>query len=115
MSVLRKNFDYVEHYQEHGHAVIRGVFGSRDIGELAQAFDRVYARAIAHRTSFRHQNIFFQITQDPKLGRVVRFAQWPSYFDKVLDRYRSDPRMLAIIEPLIGDDVKQIINPAFPR
>ena len=110
MSYFRKNCDYIEHYQEQGYAVIRGVFGSRDIGELAEAFDRVYVRAIAHRTSFRHQNVFFQITPDPKLGRVVRFAQWPSYFDKSLDRYRIDPRMLAIIKPLIGDNVKQIIN-----
>ena len=110
MSYFRRNCDYVEHYQEQGYAVIRCVFGSRDIGELAEAFDRVYVRAIAHRTSFRQKNVFFQITQDPKLGRVVRFAQWPSYFDKSLDRYRIDPRMLAISEPLIGDNVKQIIN-----
>ncbi len=86
MSSFRKNRDYVEHYLEHGYAVIRGVFGLRDIGELAEAFDRVYRRAIAHRTSFRHQNVFFQIAQDPKLERVVRFAQWPSYFDDILHR-----------------------------
>jgi len=110
MSSFRKNRDYVEHYLEEGYAVIRGVFGARDIGELAEAFDRVYRRAIAHRTSFRHQNVFFQIAQDPKLERVVRFAQWPSYFDDILHRYRIDPRMLAVIEPLIGDNVKQIIN-----
>ncbi len=110
MFVPDANDDYVRCYKEQGYAVIRGVFGSRDIGQLTEAFDRVYARAVAHQKSFRHQNVYFRIARDSRLGRIVRFAQWPSYFDIVLDRYRTDARMLEIIEPLIGSDIKQIIN-----
>ena len=36
--------------------------------------------------------------------------QWPYYFDPVLDRFRKDLRILAILEPLLGHDLKQIIN-----
>ena len=32
------------------------------------------------------------------------------YFDPVLDRFRKDLRILAILEPLLGRDLKQIIN-----
>ena len=41
MFVPDANDDYVRCYKEQGYAVIRGVFGSRDIGQLTEAFDRV--------------------------------------------------------------------------
>jgi ectoine hydroxylase-related dioxygenase (phytanoyl-CoA dioxygenase family) len=98
------------HYHMHGYAVVRGVFGPADIEALADAFDRVYADALRHPASFRDRNVFVQIADDPALGRIVRFVQWPAYFDDVLARYRTDPRLFAIVAPLIGRDLKQIIN-----
>lgn len=102
--------DYLAQYHRYGYAVVRGVFGPDDIAALAEAFDRVYAQGLSHPASFRDRNVFFQIAPDPKLGRIVRFVQWPSYFEPVLARYRTDPRVLAIVAPLIGRDLKQIIN-----
>jgi ectoine hydroxylase-related dioxygenase (phytanoyl-CoA dioxygenase family) len=37
-------------------------------------------------------------------------VQWPSYQDPLLNRFRQDGRMFRLIEPLVGRDVKQIIN-----
>jgi ectoine hydroxylase-related dioxygenase (phytanoyl-CoA dioxygenase family) len=37
-------------------------------------------------------------------------VQWPSYHQPVLDRVRLDRRIAAILEPLIGPNLKQIIN-----
>ena len=102
--------DHLEHYREHGYAVVKGVFDRREVGELSLAFDRLYARALGYGASFRHQNVLFRLGDDPNLGRIVRMVQWPSYVDPVLARYRNDPRMLAILSPLLGDDLKQIIN-----
>jgi ectoine hydroxylase-related dioxygenase (phytanoyl-CoA dioxygenase family) len=102
--------DHLEHYREHGYAVVKGVFDRHEVGELAVAFDRLYARALGYSASFRHQNVLFRLGDDPNLGRIVRMVQWPSYVDPVLARYRNDPRMLAILEPLLGNDLKQIIN-----
>lgn len=102
--------DHVAHYRAFGYAVVKGVFGPEDVRALAAAFDRVYAEALTHGASFRRQNVFFRVAHDRALGRIVRFAQWPSYFDQVLARYRTDARLLAILEPLIGADLKQIIN-----
>jgi ectoine hydroxylase-related dioxygenase (phytanoyl-CoA dioxygenase family) len=100
----------VEHYRTEGFAIARGVFSPDEIERLADAFDRIYARGLEHRKSYRHGNVFFRIAEDAHLGRVVRYMQWPSYIDDVLDRFRRDPRMLAIVRPLIGADIKQIIN-----
>ena len=63
-----------------------------------------------HKRSFRMQNVFFNITDDAALGPIVRMVQWPSYFNKDLKRIRRDPSILNILEPLIGSNLKQIIN-----
>jgi ectoine hydroxylase-related dioxygenase (phytanoyl-CoA dioxygenase family) len=102
--------DHLEHYREHGYAIVKGVFDRQEVGELALAFDRLYARGLSYGASFRHQNVLFRLGDDPNLGRIVRMVQWPSYVDPVLARYRNDPRMLAILAPLLGNDLKQIIN-----
>ena len=102
--------DYREHYDEYGYAVVKGVFSPSEIRELADAFDRIYAEGLKHHSSFRHQNVFYRITNDRNLGRIMRIMQWPSYIDPVLDRFRRDTRMLDLVGPIIGNDLKQIIN-----
>jgi ectoine hydroxylase-related dioxygenase (phytanoyl-CoA dioxygenase family) len=102
--------DTLEQYREHGYAVVSGVFGTKEVAELAAAFDHVYAEGLRHRASYRHQNVFFRLANDPKRGRIVRLVQWPSYFNATLDRFRLDRRLLEILAPLIGTDLKQIIN-----
>jgi ectoine hydroxylase-related dioxygenase (phytanoyl-CoA dioxygenase family) len=37
-------------------------------------------------------------------------VQWPSYHQPVLDRVRLNPRFARLLEPLIGGNLKQIIN-----
>jgi ectoine hydroxylase-related dioxygenase (phytanoyl-CoA dioxygenase family) len=101
---------HVDEYRARGYAVVRGVFGAAEVAELAAAFDREYATGMAHGRSFRHANLHYRLAQDAALGRIVRLVQWPSYHDAVLNRFRSDSRLLAIVAPLIGRDVKQIIN-----
>ena len=101
---------HVASYREHGFAVIREVFRADEVAELAAAFDDVYARGLTYRASYRHQNVLFRLGDDPRLGRVVRLVQWPSYFHATLDRFRTDERLLDILAPLIGTDLKQIIN-----
>jgi ectoine hydroxylase-related dioxygenase (phytanoyl-CoA dioxygenase family) len=100
----------VDHYREHGFAVVRRVFGAEDVAALRAAFDRHWAEGMARGASWRHGNLFYRLGEDAHLGRVLRLVQWPSYVDPVLARYRTDPRLLATVAPLIGRDLKQIIN-----
>jgi ectoine hydroxylase-related dioxygenase (phytanoyl-CoA dioxygenase family) len=101
---------YLENYKKDGFAVVKGLFSESEVAELATAFDHVYDEAMMHKRSFRMQNVFFNISNDAALGRIVRMVQWPSYFNKDLERFRRDPRILEILEPLLGPNLKQIIN-----
>jgi len=101
---------YLDDYRRRGFAVVRGVFGGAEIAELAQAFDRFYADGLAHGRSWRHGNLLIRLGTDAALGRIVRLVQWPSYTDAVLNRFRLDRRMHDIVAPLIGGEIKQIIN-----
>jgi ectoine hydroxylase-related dioxygenase (phytanoyl-CoA dioxygenase family) len=100
----------VDHYREHGYGIVRGVFTADEVAALAEAFDRHWREGMAHRGTFRHGNLLYRLGEDAALGRVLRLVQWPSYVDPVLARYRTDERLFRIVAPLLGPDVKQIIN-----
>jgi len=102
--------DHISQFQREGYAVVRGVFDAGEVATLAGAFDRIHADAMAHGRSWRHRNIFYRLADDAALGRIVRYAQWAAWIDETLERTRRDPRLLEIVEPLIGRDIKQIIN-----
>ena len=96
--------DPAAHYREHGYAVIPGVFA--ELAELAEAFERIRAEALARGRSWRNRNVFFRMADDPAKGRIVRYVQWPGWIDATLEKVRRDPRLLAILAPLIGRDLK---------
>ncbi|WP_341705269.1 phytanoyl-CoA dioxygenase family protein [Ferrovibrio sp.] len=93
-----------------GYAVIRGLFGPAEVAAMAAAFDRFWAEGLALPRSFRHGNLLFRLGSDPQLGRILRMVQWPSWRDALLDAVRLDRRFAALLGPLIGTDLKQIIN-----
>lgn len=97
-------------YRRDGFAVVRGVFSAADVATLADAFDRQYENGLKHPRSFRHGNFHVRVADDPAIGHTVRMVQWPSYTDAVLNGIRQDERLFRLVEPLIGPDVKQIIN-----
>src|SRR5690348_11626864 len=101
---------HVEEYRQQGYAVVRGVFGTADLAPLSAAFDRHYAAGLKHPGSFRDGNALVRIRRDPQLGRIVPMVQWPSYADAVLAGFRTDRRLLDLLAPLIGTDIKQIVN-----
>ncbi len=102
--------DSLSHYREFGYAVVRGLFSAAEIADLAEAFDRSYAQGLAYGASFRHQNTLFRLGEDPNLGKIVRMVQWPSYFDGTFAAVRTDRRLFDLLAPLLGPDIKQIIN-----
>jgi len=102
--------DFAEEYWEKGYTVLRGVFAPDEIEDLARSFDRAYAEGMTHHATWRHQNRVFWIDHHESIGRYVRGCQWQSWVDPLLAQIRTDPRMLAILEPLIGNHLKQIIN-----
>lgn len=101
----------VTDYERDGYAIVRGLFGPAEITALAAACDQVHAEGIAHGRSFRHGNLFYNVapaTADN--SPTVRMVQWPSYHQPVLNRARLNPGIATALAPLIGGDLKQIIN-----
>lgn len=63
-----------------------------------------------HGRSFRHGNLFYNVASGADGAPMVRMAQWISYHQPVLNQVRLDRRIAALLEPLIGRNLKQIIN-----
>src|SRR5581483_5701627 len=69
-----------------------------------------HAEGLRHGRSFRHGNLFYNVAREGDGAPLVRMVQWPSYHRARLNQVRIDPRMVRLLEPLIGRDLKQIIN-----
>jgi phytanoyl-CoA dioxygenase PhyH len=98
------------HYWRDGYSIVRGFFDAAEIEEIAATLDQLHAEGVAHGRCFRHGNLFYNVTRADAGEPLVRLVQWPSYHQPVLNRVRLDPRFADLLEPLIGRDLKQIIN-----
>ena len=99
------------HYWRDGYAIVRGFFSPVEVDEIAGALDQLYAEGVAHGRCFRHGNLFYNVARESVGGEpLVRMVQWPSYHQPVLNNVRLDTRFVDLLEPLIGSDLKQIIN-----
>jgi hypothetical protein len=99
------------HYWRDGYAIVRGFFSTSEIKQIGLALDQLYAEGAAHGRCFRHGNLFYNVAREREGSEpLVRMVQWPSYHQPVMDRLRLDRRIVRLMEPLIGRDLKQIIN-----
>jgi ectoine hydroxylase-related dioxygenase (phytanoyl-CoA dioxygenase family) len=98
-------------YWREGYAIVRGFFGEDELHEIGAALDQLYREGVAHGRCFRHKNLFYNVAREHERGEaIVRMVQWPSYHQGLLDRVRLDRRFVELLQPLIGNDLKQIIN-----
>ena len=102
--------DLVTHYWRDGYAIVRGLFDPDEMAEISAAVDQVHDEAAAHGRSFRHGNLFYNVARHDDGLPMVRMAQWMSRHQPVLNAVRLDRRIAAVLEPLIGRNLKQIIN-----
>ena len=101
---------YVEDYARNGYAIVRGLFPADEIAAIGAAIDQVHAEGVAHGRSFRHGNLFYNVDPNGDGPPQVRMVQWMSRHQPVLNGVRLDRRIARVLEPLIGRDLKQIIN-----
>lgn len=112
LRIAEPGVDYPEltDYWRDGYAVISGLFSAEEIAEIAVAADQVHAEGVRHGRSFRHGNLFYNVAAGDDGDPLVRMVQWPSYHQAVLNRVRLDRRIARLLEPIIGRNLKQIIN-----
>ena len=100
---------YVDHYWEHGYAVVRGVFSRDEMAEIQVESQRIYELAKQHHATYRHKNLLYEILPESYAGqRYVLQAHWIAWVSPLFERLRRDPRVLAVMEPLLGPDIKQV-------
>jgi hypothetical protein len=102
--------DHVDRYRRDGYAIVRGLFTAEEVRVIGAAADQIHAEGMGHGRSFRHGNLFYNVGTDESGAPQVRMVQWPSYHQPVLNSIRLDRRMAELLAPLIGTDLKQIIN-----
>jgi hypothetical protein len=98
-------------YWRDGYAIVRGFFDAHELREISTALDQLYAEGVVHGRCFRHGNLFYNVARKATGSEpLVRMVQWPSYHQPVLNGVRLDTRFAELLDPLIGSDLKQIIN-----
>jgi len=101
---------YVADYARDGYAIVRGLFSPAEIAAIGAAVDQIHDEGVAHGRSFRHGNLFYNVAPQEEGPPQVRMVQWMSRHQPVLNAVRLDRRLARVLEPLIGRDLKQIIN-----
>jgi ectoine hydroxylase-related dioxygenase (phytanoyl-CoA dioxygenase family) len=101
---------YVEDYARTGYAIVRRLFSPDEIAAIGLAVDQIHEEGVAHGRSFRHGNLFYNVAPGEDGPPEVRMVQWMSYHQPLLNAVRLDRRLARVLEPLIGRDLKQIIN-----
>ena len=101
---------YVADYAREGYAIVRKLFSPAEIAAIGAAVDQIHAEGVAHGRSFRHGNLFYNVAPGGEGPPQVRMVQWMSRHQPVLNAVRLDRRFARLLEPLIGRDLKQIIN-----
>ncbi len=97
-------------YWNQGYLIIKNVFDKHEVAAMAAACDKWKFFGEMLERTWRNKNTVIWVDKDEDNKALVRGMQWPSYHDHVLDSVRRDERLLNIVEPLIGNHLKQIIN-----
>jgi len=101
---------HVRDLDEHGYAIVRGVFDAREMAAIQGAVREVYGAGLQHPKSWRHGNRYYEVNDDPEGGHVVLQAHWVALDNPVLEQYRRHPKLLALLEPLLGNTIRQSTN-----
>jgi len=101
--------DLSEQLETEGFAIVRGFLPPAEVETLATEIDRIYREGLKHHATYRDHNLLFEILNDPVAQRrVVLQAHWTAWISPLMEQHRRDPRFLAVLEPFLGRDIKQV-------
>ena len=108
-AVAQESRDFVDQYWQHGYAIVRGLYTKAEMAELQAEAQRIYQEALKHHGTWRDRNVMYEILPESFAGRrYVMQAHWMAWISPLFDRLRHSPQMYAVLEPLLGRDIKQL-------
>ena len=101
--------DAINQFHDEGYAIVRNFLPETELAELQEKTAELREIALEHPVTYRHGNLTYEILPEEHFGkRFVIQAYWFAWADAYFDRFRSNPRYLQLLEPLIGRNVKQV-------
>jgi len=99
----------VEQLKSEGYAIIRGFLSPAEIAAVSAEANRIYTEGLKHHATYRDRNLLFEVLNDPKAKRrVVLQAHWTAWISPLMEEMRRSRHYYAVLEPLLGPDIKQI-------
>jgi ectoine hydroxylase-related dioxygenase (phytanoyl-CoA dioxygenase family) len=101
--------DFVDHYWEHGYAIIRGFLSKPMMAQVQAEAAKVYAEGMKHPRTWRDHNVLYEILPEEYAGkRYLMQAHWFSWYNSFFEQLRRSPEFKRVLEPLLGRNVRQI-------
>lgn len=99
----------IEQYHDEGYAIIREFLPSDEMAVMREKVAELYATGLQHHCTYRHGNLAFEILPERHFGtRYLIQAYWYAWADEYFDVLRGHPALFALLEPLLGRDIKQV-------
>jgi hypothetical protein len=106
---MSQNTGWIEEYRDRGFAMVRGVFSESEAAELGRYFDEILALGAGLEQTTKQGLAEFRVV--PIDGKpTLKFAKWASSVHQGLTRFRTSPKLLDLVTPLLGPDLRQITN-----
>jgi ectoine hydroxylase-related dioxygenase (phytanoyl-CoA dioxygenase family) len=103
--------DLVAELHTEGYAIVRGFLSAAETAEISAETHRMYREGLKHHATYRDGNLLFEVLDDPKANRrVVLQAHWTAWISPLMERMRRSEKYLAVLEPFLGRDIKQITH-----
>ena len=99
----------ISQFRDEGYAIVRNFLPADEIKRLQDKTAELQAIALEHPVTYRHGNLVYEILPEEHFGkRYVIQAYWFAWADAYFDAFRSHPRYLQLLEPLLGNNIKQV-------
>jgi ectoine hydroxylase-related dioxygenase (phytanoyl-CoA dioxygenase family) len=99
----------LEQFRAEGDTIIRNFIPSDEMAMLQAETKKLYDTAIQHHATYKHGNLTYEILPEAHFGaRYVIQAYWFAWASEYFDSFRSHPAYLELLEPLLGNNIKQV-------
>ena len=109
ISIHEKGEIAAQDFEENGYAIVRNFVDADEVSQLQAETRRVYQEGLKHHATYRHGNLAFEILPETEFDqRYVIQAYWMSWVSPYFEAFRRHPNYLAVLEPIVGPNIKQV-------